>query len=368
MTVFPALISAILAISGAFPGQEQPDPARARLLERLGQLPPPEQAELAQRVYRSVLQSAHPVAAAAARLEGDPALAALPVLEAEPARAFDADEYAPALGLRTRVLRPSEAAWKKAEKQYFGAGKVPEHGAHWSYDHGRNALLRPLPEQTPEQIVAALYAGRWPHPGRLQALAEAALDHDASMDAASDYFNHAYRDRSGRVYSGMRLYELWNSGKEIEISDVEAIAWLRTVAGDRSVSSPIPAKKHAAIYQRIAQSFQSVREYQTLRQALAARCADPQGALPLLFSGEERSIDQVWALADHDPAAVRALLQQFPGREAFLLEIARQLREPPCGAPELARRLAARADLEQAVAAAAAAALESEGLLGIGRR
>lgn len=362
MAAFSGLV---LAISWAFSPQGAPaDPAREALLERFSALAEAEQEALVERVYRAVLRAEHPLAAAALRLEQAAAEAAA----AEPDRHFDPERYAPALGLKTRVLRPSEAAWKKVQKQYFGKTPLPLRDAAWGYEFGRNRLLRPTTVPAPAARLAALYDGRWPEPSRLAALAEAALDHDAGLDSACDYFEHAYRDRDGRVYAGMRLYDLWNSGRELEISDVEAVAWLQTVASEHQVRSPIPKQQHGPIYARIRDSFQQVRQYQTLRQALAARHLDPNAAVPALFQGQESFLDQVWALYDHDPAALRRELERVADRDQVLAELSARLADPPGGAAAQQARLQARAELAPALAAAARAALKDEGLLGLGRR
>ncbi|HEX9793719.1 MAG TPA: hypothetical protein VGC54_07015 [Planctomycetota bacterium] len=345
------------------------DPVLQRILERFRQFPAAQQEAMLARIEASVRQHEHLLIRVAKALESDATLAALPVVAPDPQRSYSAEIYAPALGLSTRNAELDGRQSQTVMKHFFAAPVPPfREGAQWQYDAGRRALIAPLERPTPETRLRAFYAGRWPEPGRLQALATAALDDDPGQKTAADYFAHHYRDRDGVVYDGLRLFEIWGSGREFEVSDVEAIAFLREVAGENRLNSPIPASLHKRVYARIEESFRSWRDYSVLREALAARLAGPELPLPPVLASLGRELDQAWAIAGHEPARMRALLAGGDDRKAFFAAVGKAGKRPPLGAEETAAQLAGREGLQAAIASATLDALRDEGLLGLGRR
>lgn len=335
------------------------DPLLARLLPRFRSLPAAEQVRIAEACYQRALAAEHPLARAAAALEGGGV--DRQVLDPDPRRAFDASRYAPALQLVTRHAEPGETAWEQVRAEFFGRNAPPDPGAAWEWDYGRNALIRPRTALPPEARLVALLAGRWPEPDRLAALAEASLDHDSARDAVADYFAHHYRDRAGVVFAGIRLDDAWGSGREIEVSDVEAVAWLRTVAQEDRVRSPIPAKLHDPIYTRISESYAVWREYRTLRRALAVRLCSTDAEPPPVYRALAERLDQAWVELGHDPARALELLRRSTDRPSFFAALAVLPAEarPP---------VEERAGLAPLLRAAASETCRVEGLLGLGRR
>lgn len=342
-----------------------------RALERLAELSEAEQTRVGDAVYRAVLSAEHPLLRAAASLHGHPRLLAAPRLAPEPGRAFAAEEFAPALALKTKVFEPESAAWKSVHKRLLGGRTPPPWPAErMRWDPGRDALIQPARALSPAELVSALLLGRWPADERVVCAALAALDDEPERNPAADYFEHAYRNRSGGVYSGIRLADVWDCGREFEVSDVEAIAWLRQVGGGTELVSPIPGSKHREIYQRIEISYLDWREHWSLREALARRMLAPWTDPEPLWRGARDALDQAWILAGHDPERMSARLRAHSDRVAFLASV-RAEQEAVTDAAELARRAAAaeaRASLSAAIGAAARAALREEGLLGLGVR
>ncbi len=330
-----------------------------RLLPRFRSLPPEEQDRVVARAYQAALALDHPLARAAAALESG--ADALPVLDADPARSYAAEVYAPALKLKTSVIPPTTSRWKRAHKRFFPRFPLPDRAGSWQWDHGRNALIRPETALSAEQRLLALLAGNWPEPGRLAALAEARFDDQPELDPVADYFGHHYRDRDGRVYAGMRLGDVWGSGQEIEVSDVEAIAYLRLIAKENRLQSPIPGRLHDRIYQRISASFEAWREHHQLRRALALRLCREGTELPLAYRGLSERVDQAWVELGHDPARAAALLAQSGDRPSFFAALS-ALPADQKAAPE------ERAGLGPWLRQAAVDVCREEGLLGLGRR
>lgn len=360
-----------LLLALAFPAQDGLGAADSRALERLAELPDEERGRIADAVFDAVLACGHPLAAAAQALRDHPRTAAAPRLPPDPARAYDPQEYAPALKLRTRVFQADDAAWKSVHRRLLGGRTPPPWPAErMRWDPGRDALIVPATPPAPAATVSALLAGCWPPDGRVACWAEAALDEDSGRNPAADYFEHAYRNRDGGVYAGIRLADVWDCGREFEVSDVEAIAWLRLVGGGTALVSPIPGAQHREIYRRIEASWVDWRAYWSLREALASRMLEPWTDPDPMWRGARDLLDEAWSLRAHDAGQMNAWLRAAPERASFLAAV-RAESAAAADEAELARRdaaRAARASLAAAIRDAARDALRAEGLYGFGLR
>lgn len=343
-----------------------------RVFARFAALPEEEQRRISEAIWAHALAADHPLCRAATALRSSPRIAQAAVLAPDPARAFDADEMAPALQLRTQVWQPDSPAWKGLHRSHFGRRSPPPLPAHrWAWDPGRNALLRPAAPPTPTEELREAWNGRWPADGRVEAWALGALDDLDAQDPVADYFEHAYRNRGGGIYAGIRLWDVWDCGREFEVSDVEAIAWLRTIGGDRTTVSPIPDTRHREIYRRIKDSFLAWREPWTLRRALAVRMLQPWQAPDPQFGGAVEPMDAAWILCAHDPGRMSSMLARDPSRNAFLAAARAELdrlRAQPSPPTEWTEGWAARESLSAVLRASAEAVLREEGLLGFGAR
>jgi hypothetical protein len=364
------LLAALLLACTTVP-QDGSRPAETRALERFTALPAEEQTRIADAAFAAALAADHPLLRAADALRTHPRWTAAPRLPPEPARAFDAATYAPALGLKTKIFAPDHAAWKSVHRRLLGGRTPPP----WPperlrWDPGRDALILALQPAEPAATLAALLRGAWPPDDRVGCAALAALDDEPVRNAAADYFEHAYRNRDGGVYAGIRLADVWDCGREFEVSDVEAIAWLRLVGGGTELVSPIPASRHREIYRKIEASFVAWRAHWSLREALARRMLEPWTDPEPLWRGARDDLDRAWILCAHDPERMSARLRAHPERNDFLAAVREEFYAAADEA-ELARRTAAeaaRAGLAAAIAEAARATLREEGLLGLGVR
>ncbi|HBF23208.1 MAG TPA: hypothetical protein DDW23_05255 [Planctomycetes bacterium] len=233
---------------------------------------------------------------------------------------FDANKYASALGLKTRVVGGKDRKWKSLRNKYFRDSPLPWNPGIWAWDYGLNRLRSGLKTLESKEKLQALLEGNIDPEGRLTAIAEGFLDHEDTMDAAAYYFEHCYRDRDGWVFSGIRLYDMWGTTREIEVSDVEAIAWLRRVAGEEKLSSPIPKSRHDTIYERIHDSFSFWREYRELRRALAVRLINPAGEVPAVWGAVADRLNKCWEDLEMNPNSMKSFLVKHPERQNFLVE------------------------------------------------
>ncbi|MAW59985.1 MAG: hypothetical protein CMJ94_04005 [Planctomycetes bacterium] len=339
------------------------DPQLTRAWERWEQFEAEDHRLMAASIEQYVLGSEHPKLRALAALL-DPARAAK-VLENSELPRFEAKEYAPALKLKTKVLQPSSSTWKRLAKRYgIDADALPS--AHWRWSSGRQALLAPDGERaTPRARIESLLQGRLPEPESWLARIEAALDFDPLLQQSAAYFEHTYRDRDGRVYEGISLAMMWSSQREFGISDVEAVAFMRTILDDDSIRSPIPSRLHNGIYALIRDEYASVREAEQLRKALAAAFFHDHDRIPIVLRGVAPRLDLAWALVGDDPARMRAWLQEHPTRKAFLgsieQRIAARLEADGISEQELATRPGA---ISAILALRAREGMAREGLMG----
>ena len=368
MAVLPTFVIALLGSLQQAP-QQAPEPV-AEALRRFDVLPTAEQELVAEEMLTAVLAAGNPLLQAAAAAQETPRVRAARRIEADPERCFAASSYAPALGLKTRILDSGDAAWRAVVRDALG-GTEPTPAVVWRWDAGRDALIRPATAATPRATVEALLAGRLPADGLLTACAAGALDGRVDLGARADYFAHHYRDRNGRVYRGITLDDVWGSGRELEVSDVEAIAWLRTVEKRTDLVSPLPQEAQRPIYARIRDGEALVREERVLREALAARLVDPSATLPPTLRGVSALIDDAWVALRHDPARMEELLTRCGGRAEALRELATRVAGDGADAEAAAARAldrAARSAHTGVIAGAALDAARDAGLLGIGRR
>lgn len=337
-------------------------------MRRFDSLPDEEKQRIASELQQQIFEIEHPLCDAAQSLLDDRKLRNVAQVEKGALQIYDAAEYAPKLRLKTKILTEKSKTWKSFQKKFFPIG-VPLRDHLWDWDYGLNQLLKPA-ARAPRDVVIDLLYGRWPQDGKLAAYAEGALDRNNGLDASADYFAHAYRDRDGKVYQGIPLFEIWNAQTTFGISDVESIAFLRLVVDDNRLKSPIPGKEHAGIYTQIEEHFEVYREYRSLRSALAQRFIDPNGVLPAQFRGIAANFDKAWVLMEHKPRRMAKMLERHPTRKSFLAGLAKELEAVGSEkeVPYWAEHWEARTTLPGLIRATALDFLADEGLLGFRRR
>lgn len=344
------------------------DSQEANIMRRFDDLPVEEQERIAKEMVEQMLAEEHPLCEHARKLLDDRRLRNVSTSPQTAFPVFDADEFAPALKLKTKKLTSKSKKHTALRERYLPHGMV-SYSASWSWDYGNNSLRTPT-DAKPRDVVLSMLWGRWPSHGRLAAYAEGALDRDKDFDLTADYFDHTYRDRDGNVYTGIRLFEMWNSQLEFGISDVEAIAFLRRIDENDNFVSPIPGKNHRGIYKRIKQQFERYREYHDLREVLARRYLDPAGPVPRIYEEVISELDAAWILMGHSTRRMSSFLDQNPTRKAFLAAVAKRKPKPgqePTEGPWF-DNAQARASLPGQIREHALDFLYEEGLLGFHRR
>lgn len=166
-------------------------------------------------------------------------------------------------------------------------------------------------------------------PGTDQAVAQvlATIDDDPEQRRLAQYFEHLYADRDGRVFAGVSLFDAWYSGVQLEMPDVEAIAFARQFLKTQSFVSPIPAdRRRERLYQQIKQAFADHREYRTLRLAAAAAHVAADPPLDVTYQPLLGRCHWLWAEVDQDPKAFAKWLRERKDRSGLLSDIDQRLR------------------------------------------
>lgn len=247
---------------------------------------------------------------------------------------FDHEQYAPKLKLKYKELRSSSSKWKKIGALSLPDG-VPDEDGKTRYDYATQSLVTHGAKSW-GKALSALAKGSLDEISEFSARCEGVLDGDADMTKSADYFAHTYRDRDGYVYSGVRLFDIWNAETEMGISDVEGVAFLRNVLDEHRIESPIDDRYHIKLYRRISEYFTKWREYQLLRQTLALLQLNPNATIDIMYRGIRANLVNAWIMLQFDPQRMADYLKLHPTRDAFTAAIAKDLRaiiQPQLGLP-----------------------------------
>lgn len=293
------------------------------ILRRFDALPLEERQRIAEELVPFVLGQDHPLCETTRALIDDRRLRNAPITPREALLAYSAEKYAPALGLKTRHVKVGTKTWERFRKRYLRS-ITPNRYETWAWDYASHQFFAATSAK-PRETVIAMLAGRWPDSGKFSAFAEGSLDFERDFDPIADYFEHVYRDRAGKVYDEIRLYDMWGSQITFGISDVESIAFLRNIEESKRLQSPIAASEHDGIYQKIEEQFVAYREYRDLHHALAQRMVDPLGLVPRIYGEIAPNLDQAWILMGHSSRRMATFLKQHPTRKDFLGAVAKRV-------------------------------------------
>ena len=293
------------------------------ILRRFDALPLEERERIAEELLPFVLGQDHPLCETTRSLLDDRRLRNAPVTPREALLAYSPKEYAPALNLKTKHVKVGTKTWARFRKRYLRS-VTPNRYQAWAWDYSAHQFFASTSAK-PRDTVIAMLAGRWPDSGKFSAFAEGSLDFERDFDPIADYFEHVYRDRDGKVYDEIRLYDTWGSQVTFGISDVESIAFLRNIEKSKRLQSPIAASEHDGIYKKIEVQFMAYREYRDLHHALAQRMVDPLGLVPRIYGEIAPNLDQAWILMGHSSRRMATFLKQHPTRKDFLGAVAKRV-------------------------------------------
>ncbi len=237
------------------------------------------------------------------------------------ARFFEPEIYAPVQGARSFV--PADSP--DAELQYEVMRpweNVPQYFRRIRYDYASNRAFDLGSPSTPSQSLADLLYGYPPDTDLLIAWLERQFDHEEALDAIADFFEHAYCDRIGNCYAEITIYDAFASQSQIEMADVDVIAYARLVLHDRSYVSPIPPDaRRQHLYDRMRDGFLQYFRSRVLTEAAANLFVNPEAPLRDEHEGLRNRLLVTFSLADSRVDRIRARLVEARDRDTFIEQI-----------------------------------------------
>ena len=201
----------------------------------------------------------------------------------------DPAKWCPGAEIVRTPSSPESAAYRAARSAFPQQGPLGTLHKTWGYDWGRSKIVR-YRKETWVDAFENLWNG-WPPDVDLAIAAVCArLDAEAGSEVRrlGHWFEHAYCDREGRIYPDITLYEAWASGRQVEVPDVDSVAFAHLVLGDRSVRTPVVGATRTRVYEAIRAGASAWRRHKTT--VLAASLAIATSRAPGLAStNAERS-------------------------------------------------------------------------------
>lgn len=232
---------------------------------------------------------------------------------------FDPKTYAPALPIARKLLPEDSPKCPEAQAKFLRMKNLYDLEGVYRYSIGYNKIWRLNAQASPKTRIENYLKGYPPGAEKAREILLSLLDENKGYDEQAKYFEHAYSDRDGFVYPGIVLYDVWNSGMEIEMPDIDAIPFARHILKDNSFKSPIPAgAARTSLYQKIGDNFQKYRRYRELREAIAGYyLAYAPPASPFVEPMKDR-FHFLIAQQEGDPMQMQKFLQEHPRREDFI--------------------------------------------------
>ncbi len=225
---------------------------------------------------------------------------------------YDARRHAPAQPIQRTFLAEDSPAVKRWQKRLAASQPARKLRVAWSYDYAKGSVVRQAPIFDPERIFENGVAGFPPDLDLAQALVEQSLD-DGSLSAIHAAFAHAYADRGGHAYPGMTLYDVWASGAQMEMPDVECLGIVHDILGEwKRWVAPVPPTEHEALYDLLGELFLRAYHHRSLREALARTYLQADPALPAALGPHCTRLHALWDRHASDPAALAKVLPGGP--------------------------------------------------------
>ena len=222
---------------------------------------------------------------------------------------YDPAVHAPAQPIARTVMSPTSRSARALRERIFRG--VPERRlmVGWRYDYSSGSVVRVGAVFDPERIFQNGLIGHPPDLDLAAAIVERRLD-AGGLRPVHQAFVHGYADRKGKVCPGVTLYDVWCSGSEMEMPDVECLGLVHDLLGDWDTwIAPIPAAEHDRLYARIGEFFVRARRHRALRTALARSflVADP-----VMRDGYGPSTDRLHSFWDRHRSEPGQLVGSIP--------------------------------------------------------
>jgi hypothetical protein len=218
---------------------------------------------------------------------------------------FDEKKYAPRLPIKRKILPEKSRLLTRGRNRFLDKKVWYDLRDEYRYHFGKNEIYRLKKEPALEDRLRQYLLGYPPHSDLAREILLKILDTRSSWDNHADYFDHTYTDRDGNVYPGITLFDVWDSGQELECPDVDVIPYAWKILGDRSFKSPIPAgRRRTNLYRTIGLSFRDYRRYRLMIEGVAAFYLASDPPVSPFVKPLNDEVNFLIATSESDPARV----------------------------------------------------------------
>ena len=232
---------------------------------------------------------------------------------------FAHSEYAPIQAERAFVDRDSREWGRQYDLMRPWESDPPYYAQTVVYSYAENAAYETGFEITPAHELEDYFLGLVPDTAILCAWLESEFDHDRKLDKVAWHFDHAYCDRVGNCYGGITIYDAFASQMQMEMSDIDVIAYARRVLKDNSFQSPIPGNsKRQRLYDDTREGFLRYFQHRTLCEAAARVFVHPEAWIRPDHEGLRRRLWFVFAEDGDRPDRIRRRLVKHKTRDRLV--------------------------------------------------
>ncbi|MFH0943673.1 MAG: hypothetical protein V2A76_00590 [Planctomycetota bacterium] len=232
---------------------------------------------------------------------------------------YEPSVYAPVQRERSFVPRDSPSA-EEQDNLMRPWDNATEYSCRIRYDYAGDHAWDLGADPAPEEKLLDYLGGYPPDADLLIAWPEGRFDHDRSLNKIADYFGHAYCDRDGNCYSEITIYDAFASQNQIEMSDVDVIAYARNVLHDSSYRSPIPAdRRRQELYDKIKDGFLLHYRSRVMTEAAANLFVNPETVLRSDHEGLRERLLVTFAMAQSDVDRIATSILKADTRDKFIV-------------------------------------------------
>ena len=236
----------------------------------------------------------------------------------EPAPIFDPETHAPRQPIARTRLAPDSNQAAQARRKFEVELEDEELERAWFYDWGRGGIFRNEEDDPTERLFRNAMRGYPPELDLVCALVALELDGGDERVALSA-FGHAYSDRSGRVFPGVTLYDVWGSGKTFETPDIETLGIVHDVLGNWSKwKAPVSSSKQRSLYDTVGELYRNASRYRGLREALVDLYAMSRPRNRYGYENNRNRLHALWEHAASEPETLAPLLPNAKKWKSFL--------------------------------------------------
>lgn len=311
----------IMAILGSLPilliGEDQD------LIDRFRRLNETDQQQVIERIQTRIGEMDLPLVRLVRELLDRPEAPASPPHHLEGKTWFDEKKYAPGFPIKRKVLPEKDPLLTGGRSKFLKTSMQYDLCDDYRYHFGKNTIFQVQRERVPEDRLRQYLLGYPPHSDLAREILLRILDTRSTWDKCADYFDHTYTDRDGNVYQGITLFDVWNSGRQLECPDVDVIPYAWEILGDKSWKSPIPAgRRRTQLYHSISVSFRDFRRYRLMLEGVAAHFFASNPPVSSFVEPVNEQIHFLIARSDSDPLQVARFVALHENYMALNISIA----------------------------------------------